>query len=150
LWAELRIYPAQRDLVKPGQHVHFHVNESNIVSNISHVIPTLDHPYQLARIKINNDKLGLSPGLLIEGNIAIKQLLVPVAVTQRAVQTLDGAQGIFIKHDSEYIFQTLILGESDHDFVEVIDGLEAGVEYVSNNSYLIKADIEKSEAEHHH
>ncbi|MBD2860362.1 HlyD family secretion protein, partial [Spongiibacter sp. KMU-158] len=37
----------------------------------------------------------------------------------------------------------------DH-FYEVVEGLEAGSDYVSQNSYLIKADIEKSEAEHEH
>ena len=37
----------------------------------------------------------------------------------------------------------------DH-FYEVIEGLDVGSVYVSQNSYLIKADIEKSEAEHEH
>ena len=35
-------------------------------------------------------------------------------------------------------------------FVEVLSGLDPGQEYVYKNSYLIKADIEKSEAEHVH
>jgi cobalt-zinc-cadmium efflux system membrane fusion protein len=34
--------------------------------------------------------------------------------------------------------------------VEVVDGLAPGTEYVTDNSYLIKADIEKSGASHDH
>ncbi|MDP2380154.1 MAG: heavy metal resistance protein CzcB, partial [Pseudohongiella sp.] len=39
---------------------------------------------------------------------------------------------------------------TDGEFVEVLSGLSAGESYVVDNSYLIKADIEKSGAEHAH
>ncbi len=38
----------------------------------------------------------------------------------------------------------------DAENVEVLGGLEPGTEYVTGNSYLIKADIEKSGASHDH
>jgi cobalt-zinc-cadmium efflux system membrane fusion protein len=44
----------------------------------------------------------------------------------------------------------LELGRGDSDWVEVLDGLEPGEIYVTGNSYLIKADIEKSGATHDH
>ncbi len=150
LWAELRIYSEQRDFVRTGQKVHFHINDQNIQGYISHVIPTLDQPYELARIEISNSDLGLSPGLLIEGNIAIADIHTKVAVEKQAIQTLNGEPGIFIKEGDSYHFSPVNIGESDHDYVEVIAGVESGVEYVTRNSYLIKADIEKSEAEHSH
>ena len=66
------------------------------------------------------------------------------------MQILGGRQGVFVKINDEYRFKPLVLGQSDDHFYEVVDGLESGDEYVSKNSYLIKADIEKSEAEHEH
>jgi cobalt-zinc-cadmium efflux system membrane fusion protein len=42
------------------------------------------------------------------------------------------------------------LGVSDAVWVEVLGGLEAGEQYVTENSFLIKADIEKSGASHDH
>jgi cobalt-zinc-cadmium efflux system membrane fusion protein len=44
----------------------------------------------------------------------------------------------------------LELGRRDGENVEVLGGLEPGTEYVTGNSYLIKADIEKSGASHDH
>jgi cobalt-zinc-cadmium efflux system membrane fusion protein len=44
----------------------------------------------------------------------------------------------------------LELGRSDANRVEVLGGLAPGELYVVSNSYLIKADIEKSGAAHEH
>ena len=46
-----------------------------------------------------------------------------------------------------YEFAPLVLGRSDKNYIEVIDGLSKDAEYVNKNSYLIKADILKSEVE---
>jgi len=54
---------------------------------------------------------------------------------------------VFVKEGEAYEFAPLVLGKSDDNFIEVVSGLEHGAEYVSENSYLIKADILKSEAE---
>ena len=42
------------------------------------------------------------------------------------------------------------LGETDGEFVEVLGGLKPGTEYVTGNSFLIKADILKDGARHDH
>jgi cobalt-zinc-cadmium efflux system membrane fusion protein len=44
----------------------------------------------------------------------------------------------------------LELGRQDDTMAEVLGGIEPGANYVSGNSYLIKADIEKSGASHDH
>ena len=66
---------------------------------------------------------------------------------KEAIQELGGRLGVFVKEDESYEFTPLNLGKSDDNLIEVISGIEKGSEYVSKNSYLIKADILKSEAE---
>ena len=44
----------------------------------------------------------------------------------------------------------LDLGRQDGEWIEVLDGIEIGTRYVTLNSYLVKADIEKSGASHDH
>jgi len=150
LWAEFRIYPSQQPLVKTGQSAHIVVNEWALDGSIQHIIPALDKPYQLARVIFDNRSKGLSPGLLVEGHIVVGEFTVNLAVEKNAIQTLSEQAGVFVKQGDEYAFTPLQLGRSDDRYVEVLSGISSGQVYVSNNSYLIKADIEKSEAKHEH
>lgn len=150
LWAELRIYPSQREKVSAGKLVEVTSGDRLIRGKISHVIPALDKPYQLARVKIDNRQLGLSPGLLVEGRVLVNEMVVPIAVEKSGIQKIGEQAGVFIQEGESYQFAPLSLGRSDDQYVEVLGGLEEGQYYVNRNSYLIKADIEKSEAEHEH
>ncbi|VAW50845.1 Probable Co/Zn/Cd efflux system membrane fusion protein [hydrothermal vent metagenome] len=150
LWAEFRIYPSQQSLVKTGQPAHIVVNEWALDGTIQHIIPALDKPYQLARVIFDNRGKGLSPGLLVEGHIVIDEFTAKLAVEKNAVQILDEKKGVFVKQADKYTFTPLQLGRSDERYVEVISGISSGQIYVSKNSYLIKADIEKSAASHDH
>lgn len=150
VWAELRVYPAQQSSVTEGQAVHVLASNASVESTVDHIVPSMESPYLVARVKLANSKHALSPGLMIEARVETGRLLVPLAVVKDAVQTLGGRQGVFVKAGDEYRFTPLVLGKSDDHFYEVIDGLEANSQYVSENSYLVKADIEKSEAEHEH
>ena len=150
LWAELRVYPVQRDNVSTGQAVEIVSDKHTVAGKISHIIPSLNKPYQLARVQLDNRQLGLSPGLLVEGRIVIDEFKVSLAVEKEAVQQLGGRSGVFIQEEETYHFAPLTLGRADDHYVEVLDGINASQRYVNRNSYLIKADIEKSEAEHEH
>jgi len=57
---------------------------------------------------------------------------------------------VFIQIGDTYEIRPLELGRSDGRYTEVLNGLNAGDRYVVENSYLIKADIEKSGASHDH
>ncbi|WP_019603376.1 efflux RND transporter periplasmic adaptor subunit [Teredinibacter turnerae] len=150
VWAELRVYPAQQSSVREGQSVHLLTGTGSVASTVDHILPSIESPYQIARVKLVNDKQSLSPGLMTEARIEVGRFSVALAVVKEAVQTLGGRQGVFVKQGEEYRFTPLVLGRSDDHFYEVVEGLETGSDYVSQNSYLIKADIEKSEAEHEH
>ena len=71
-------------------------------------------------------------------------------IEDRALQSLDNSQVVFIQDGDAFEARPLELGRSDGEFVEVLSGLMIGERYVVDNSYLIKADIEKSGAEHAH
>jgi cobalt-zinc-cadmium efflux system membrane fusion protein len=57
---------------------------------------------------------------------------------------------VYAQVGDTYEVRMLELGRRDGQFVEVLGGLEAGTTYVTDNSYLVKADIEKSGASHDH
>ena len=148
LWAEFRIYPTQQSRVKKGQRVTIDVEGLTFKGQIAHVIPTQNKPYQLARVKFDNHSNSLSPGLLVEGHVTVGEFKVNQAVKKEALQTMGVQRGVFVKTETEYQFTPLLLGRSDDRYIEVLSGLDTEQSYVSENSYLLKADIEKSEAEH--
>jgi len=150
LWAEFRIYPTQQSQVSTGQAVNINVNGKAITAKIAHIIPALNKPYLLARVQFNNKMYGLSPGLLVEGHIVIEKVPVTLAVVKSAIQSMGEQRGVFVQEGDKYEFTPLQLGRSDDTYAEVLSGLTTKQSYVSKNSYLIKADIEKSEAEHEH
>jgi len=150
LWAEFRIYHVQQAQVSAGHTVNIAVNKHLIAGKIAHIIPAINKPYQLARVQFNNKVHGLSPGLLVEGHIVTGNIPVALAVKKSAIQSMGEQQGVFVQEGDQYKFAPLQLGRSDDAYIEVLSGLDAKQFYVSKNSYLIKADIEKSEAEHEH
>jgi cobalt-zinc-cadmium efflux system membrane fusion protein len=121
-----------------------------VSGQIAHLLPALNAPYQIARVAINNAEERWSPGMLVEGNILVNTHEVALKVEKSAVQSLEGQTGVFVKGGTTYTFAPLAFGRSDAKAVEVLSGLAKGQPYVSANSYLIKADIEKSAAEHVH
>ena len=44
----------------------------------------------------------------------------------------------------------LELGRAVGEEIEVLSGISLGTEYVTENSYILKADVEKSGASHDH
>ncbi|WP_269618220.1 efflux RND transporter periplasmic adaptor subunit [Zhongshania sp. BJYM1] len=151
LWAEMRIFQAQNYLVAVGQSVQIYAGEQEANARISHLLPAENSsPYRIARVKIDNSKGVWFPGLMVQGDIVSHEFEAELAVLKSALQTMDGKIGIFIKEGHDYQFTALKLGRADSEFIEVLSGAAANTEYVSVNSYLIKADIEKSESKHEH
>ncbi|WP_018416573.1 efflux RND transporter periplasmic adaptor subunit [Teredinibacter turnerae] len=147
VWVEFRIYPEKHAKVRAGQPVSISINDKAIRSNVAHLIPVEGKPYVLARVNLDNNTLMLTPGLLAKGKIHTNEFDVSLVVAKDAVQELGERLGVFVKEEETYEFAPLVLGKSDDRFVEVLSGLKHDAEYVSENSYLIKADILKSEAE---
>lgn len=151
LWAELRVFPGQRTEVAVGQKVRLQAEGFDQQASISHLLPSPDNAsYTLARVEVDNPDGTLSPGLLVAGDIAVETLEVPLAVENRALQSFRDWSVVFIQVDDTYEIRPLELGSSDGTLTEVLGGLQTGDRYVVDNSYLIKADIEKSGASHDH
>ena len=75
---------------------------------------------------------------------------MPLAVRTTGLQAFRDFTVVFTRVEDTYEVRMLELGRSDGEYVEVLGGLKPGAPYVAENSYLIKADIEKSGASHDH
>jgi cobalt-zinc-cadmium efflux system membrane fusion protein len=103
-----------------------------------------------ARVMLDNADRRWTPGLFLEGAVRIGETKVPLAVKRSGLQAFRDFTVVFEQVGETYEVRMLELGRQDDTFVEVLAGLKPGVKYVAGNSYLIKADIEKSGASHDH
>lgn len=151
LWAELQVFPGQRPRVARGQKVRILANDRELESIIASLAPaTHGKPFVIARAVVDNPGGHWTPDLMVRGQVVVGEVELPLVVDNRALQPFRGATVVFVKTGDGYQARPLQLGRSDGRMTEVLGGLEAGDRYVTANSYLIKADIEKSGAAHHH
>lgn len=151
LWAELKVFSGQRAQVKPGQVVHVEHNTHTHETQATHITSTEGgSPFVLARAVLNNDNGDMAPGDLVSAQIDVETIAASLTVDNRALQSINDATVVFVKVGDSYEARPLELGASDGRFTEVLGGLDAGDHYVVENSFLIKADIEKSGASHDH
>lgn len=151
LWATLKVFSNQRFEVEPGLAVHIVHNGHRHDGRIESLAPVSDgKPYILARTTLANPNGDMAPGDLVEGEIDAEVVSVPLVIDNRALQTLGTKQVVFVREGERYSAREVSLGRTDGTRSEVLSGLAVGEHYVVENSYLIKADIEKSGAAHEH
>ena len=76
---------------------------------------------------------------------------VPIAVKTSALQTFRDWDVVFMNDGTSFEIAILELGRRDGDLVEVVESpLKSGTKYVTENSFVVKADVLKSGASHDH
>ncbi len=154
VWVELDIFSRDLDNVKTGQSVMVETldKKHQRTGTIDWMSPLTAHASQSvrARVQIDNSDRVFRPGQFMRGHVAVAEHEVDLAVRQSAVQSFRDFQVVYAKFGDTYEVRMLELGRRNQDWVEVLSGIEPGTNYVTQNSYLVKADIEKSGASHDH
>lgn len=154
VWVDFAAFPNQRAGLQVGQPVIVRGGDNRYTAQatISYIAPVGSSASQsvLVRAILENRDGHWLPGLLVTGDVVIADSEVPLAVETSALQTFRDFTVVFARFGNTYEVRMLELGRRDAQYVEVLDGLKPGTEYVATNSYLIKADILKSGASHDH
>ena len=151
LVAELELFHSQREGVEVDMTVDLFDGDHHYPSTIQRILPTnIDTPHITALAPFDNHDEHHSPGDLVKATIAISETSVAVRVANQAIQSHDGGPVVFVKAGDNFEPRPIVIGLSDSHFTEVLSGLSINEQYVVNNSYLLKAEAEKSGAEHVH
>lgn len=151
--AELHVFPKDAGRIKAGQRVSVQLAGGDLVadSKIDSFLPLAEAGTQslIARVVLPRDA-GFAPGMRITATVDTSETQVPLAVRESGLQRFRDFTVVFAKHGETYEVRMLDLGRSDGEFIEVLGGIDVGENYVAANSFLIKADIDKSGASHDH
>lgn len=147
----LQAFPADASKIKTGQSITISANGQQAQTRTEYITPRHgETPTLEVHAPVDNSNSLWVPNQAVEGWVDIAQTPVPLMVDNRALQSFRDWQVVFIQIGDTYEIRPLELGRSDGQFTEVLSGLNAGDSYVVENSFLLKADLEKSGASHDH
>jgi cobalt-zinc-cadmium efflux system membrane fusion protein len=153
VWAELDVFARDRARLRTGLAVTVTADDGTTAAGeIDYLAPVGNRASQsvTARVPLDNADARWTPSQFVEAQVTIGTTPVELAVPLSALQRFREFDVVFARVGDTYEVRMLELGRRDARFVEVLGGLAPGTVYVTDNSYLIKADIEKSGASHDH
>lgn len=154
MWVEFHVFQRDLEKVKVGQKVIVRGVEGKMetLGTINSLLPITETSSQtvVARVTIDNAQGHWRSGMAVRGDVIVNEREVPLAVKATGLQRFRDFTVVFAQVGNTYEVRMLELGANDGKWVEVLGGIKPGTRYVSENSFLIRADIEKSGASHDH
>ena len=154
LWVDLAVPTADLELVREGQAVTVVAGASGhrADAEIVFISPMLDKDTRAARViaALANPDLAWRPGTFVSAEVLIEQHAVDLRVPRSALQTIGKEQVVFVRTPEGFEKREVVLGKGDAEAVEIVFGLDPGETIATRNTFLLKADLGKSEAEHGH
>lgn len=152
VWIEAAVPADSLGQVGTGMAVKVSVNAmpKALDGVVAFVGPVLGENTRMAtaRVTLANPGLRLRPGMLATVDLLGQQSEAPVTIDSSAIQTIHEHNVVFVRTASGFRPQDVTLGRSDGKRTEIVKGLAAGTSYATSGSFLLKADLGKSEAEH--
>jgi len=136
-------------LIKEGiclHHVSRHVPQGRGQNHLHQSM--LDKETRSARVVVeiaNNDGIW-RPGSFVTAAIAFDEQAVPVVVPTAAVQTIGSEQVAFVR-TQKGLQSVLHSRQTDDSTVEVVSGLHPGEIIAVSNTFPLKAELLKAQAE---
>ena len=149
----MTMFPQYIEQLREGMAVtvndlHGHMRATGKISYISPKMT--DGHIARARTVIDNAEGYWRPGMHIKADVAVATIDARLAVKRSALQTFRDMPVVFARYGNQFEVRMVQLGRQDKEYVEVTGGLEPGTEYVTQNSYLLKAEVLKDGATHSH
>ncbi|MEO8313336.1 MAG: efflux RND transporter periplasmic adaptor subunit [Pseudomonadota bacterium] len=152
VWVELSLFPRDLAKVRVGQAVRIRsVDGDQAADGKVVLVASLGQSTSqtlAARVLLDNKGRQWIPGLYVAGDVKLSERQVPIAVRGTALQLVEGRSSVFVVTPTGFEVRPVDLGLADGEFTEVRSGLAAGERYAATNSFVLKSELGKGEAEH--
>jgi cobalt-zinc-cadmium efflux system membrane fusion protein len=155
VWVELAVPTTDLAKVKEGAEVLIAARDEDAgqraKGKIIFVSPLLNAETRSARViaALPNQDFSWRPGTFVTTEIQVGQDAVKVLVPRDALQTIGGEKVAFVRTPEGFERRDVKTGKADDASVEIVSGLAPGDEIAVGNTFLLKAELGKGEAEHH-
>jgi len=151
VWVELTVSPQDLPLIKEGQHLTIEGTATS-GGTIIFTSPVLNQDTRSARViaSLDNRDGAWRPGSFVNADIAVSESKADLVIPKAALQTIEGQTRVFVRTAEGFVSRQITVGEDDGKAIQVLTGLKAGEPIAVANTFLLKAELGKSEAEHDH
>jgi cobalt-zinc-cadmium efflux system membrane fusion protein len=147
VWANCEVYAKDMAYVKEGARVRIAAVEGGLATEavLSYVAPIYDGETRsaLARAVIANDGDVWRPGAFIRAVLEVEMETERLTVEKDAVQRLVEQKVLFVPGDEpgEFRLVPVVTGATGEHSVEIVNGIEAGMQYVASGAFELKAKM---------
>lgn len=154
VWVNVTVYAKDLNAVKVGQEVSIRSDAlgAETRGQIVYIGALVGGEARAAtaRIVLPDPARRWRPGLFVTAAVVQEEVTVPVAVKRDGLQKFRDWDVVFVRVGDLFEARPLELGRQDGEWIEVVSGLQAGEQYASANSFILKADVGKAGASHDH
>jgi len=154
VWVELAVSSSDLGQVREGSRVVVTMSGSDLRAEgkIVFISPVYNPETRSARVfaAIGNEELRWRPGSFVSAEVETERVDVDIRIPRSALQTSEGATVVFVRTETGFERRKVVLGKQDGEFAEVAFGVDPGESIAVSNTFLLKAELGKSEAEHSH
>lgn len=152
VWVELAIPPGDLAFAREGQDVRVEAGPQKGTGRIIALSPLIDPETRSAKAIAELDNTGSvwRLGDYINARLMSAGQEANIVVPNAAIQTIEGKKVVFVSEGGGFRARPITTGREDSVNVEVLSGLEFGETIATSNTFTLKAELGKSEAEHEH
>lgn len=154
LWIDLSVPVSELAAIKRGQRVVVK-DKTGVVSGEGKVLfvqPELSAESRTGsvRVALDNAQGQWLPGMFVTTELVTGQQSQVLSIPEGALQTLEGKTVVFVADADGLEPREITLGRRSAGRVEVLAGLKTGERFAATGSFVLKAELQKGEAEHEH
>ena len=154
VWVDVALSARDLRRVRVGQPASVRAEAAGLVATgtLAYLGPLIGEETRVARgrVVVENPDGRWRPGLFVSVKLVQEESAVSVAVKTSAIQKWRDSEVVFAQFGRVFEVRPLKIGRTDGEWVEVVGGLAAGQKYVVENSFVLKAELEKAGATHDH
>jgi len=153
VWVDIHAHQKALAEIGVGQPVRVATRDEKLVADgaVSYITPVLDPTTRTgtARVVLANPDGSWRPGLFVLATID-RSVAAAVVVPRDAVHRDGGRSVVYVAGEEGFAPRPVTLGAVGRRRVEIASGLALGERVAAEGSFLVKAELEKGEAEHDH
>jgi cobalt-zinc-cadmium efflux system membrane fusion protein len=153
VWVDVHVYQSALAELRIGQPVRIVApgGLGQAEGTISYIAPVVDQATRSARARIvlANPAGTWRPGLFVNVTV-LTPVDAPVVVPTEAIHRLDGATVVFVVDHDRFTPRPVTVGRTGRTRAAIVAGLAPGERYAEAGSFLVTAELAKSDAGHEH